>query len=623
MAAKEVMVSAPVMVLLCDRAFVSGSFAAALRARKRYYAALASTWLVLALCLSTSGFRGGTTGFGTPMTWWMYALRQCEGIVIYLKLVFWPAPLTFDYGVAFVTDVWSVLPQLILVVALVSVALWAMFFRPRAGLPGALFFAVLSPSSSFLPVVSQTLAEHRMYLPLAGVLVLAVVAARALLLTRLRAPAAAVGACVCAVAVAFGVVTWKRNQVMQSVESIWRDTVEKAPHSHRAQNNLGCALIDAKRYAEGIPYCEAAVRLKPDYGEAHGNIAYGLSGLKRHADSIPHYERALRLMRGMHLSGLDRVLLNMGLSLHEIGRDAGARAAFEEAAALNPQNAPALNNIGNYEFLEGRYAEAKTYYQRAIEADPGFAEAWYDLGNAVIALGEPWAGAEAHYRHALKLSPDLILAQDNLGRLLLAMNRPDEAAAWFKNVARENPSAAAHLNAARAAMLSGKTGEAIPMLQKTIGEDPDNIDAHYLLGNARYRQGDTAAAMTAWRRAIRLNPFAVEPHGNLGSVLAAAGQWDEAITELNAALRLKPDYAEAHNNLANARAQQGRDAEARPHYEEAIRLKPDLAQARYNYARLLLRAGEPDAARREATEALRLRPTYADAAEFLKQLPEK
>jgi hypothetical protein len=44
MATKQVMVTAPVLVLLYDRAFVSGSFRAALANRRWYYVSLAVTW---------------------------------------------------------------------------------------------------------------------------------------------------------------------------------------------------------------------------------------------------------------------------------------------------------------------------------------------------------------------------------------------------------------------------------------------------------------------------------------------------------------------------------------------------------------------------------------------------
>ena len=64
MASKEVMVSAPLMVLLYDRAFLAGSFREALRRRRGVYLALAATWLLLGWLVIAAGNRGGTAGFG-------------------------------------------------------------------------------------------------------------------------------------------------------------------------------------------------------------------------------------------------------------------------------------------------------------------------------------------------------------------------------------------------------------------------------------------------------------------------------------------------------------------------------------------------------------------------------
>jgi hypothetical protein len=49
MATKEVMATAPLIVLLYDRCFVSGTFSRALRSRRGYYAALGATWLLLGI----------------------------------------------------------------------------------------------------------------------------------------------------------------------------------------------------------------------------------------------------------------------------------------------------------------------------------------------------------------------------------------------------------------------------------------------------------------------------------------------------------------------------------------------------------------------------------------------
>ena len=101
MATKEVMVTAPVLVFLFDRTFVARSFAAAWRARRSYYVALAATWLgLLALLFLGSGARGASAGFGLGVTGWTYLLKQGEAVLLYLRLAVWPYPLVLDYGTA-------------------------------------------------------------------------------------------------------------------------------------------------------------------------------------------------------------------------------------------------------------------------------------------------------------------------------------------------------------------------------------------------------------------------------------------------------------------------------------------------------------------------------------------
>ena len=63
MATKEVMATAPLLVLLYDRTFLAGSFREAWRRRYGLYLALAATWGVVVALLISTGFHGGTTGF--------------------------------------------------------------------------------------------------------------------------------------------------------------------------------------------------------------------------------------------------------------------------------------------------------------------------------------------------------------------------------------------------------------------------------------------------------------------------------------------------------------------------------------------------------------------------------
>ena len=101
MATKEVMATAPLMVLLFDRTFLAGSFAQALRRRWGLYLGLAATLGGLAyLVVATPAGRGGTAGFATPeaLGAWEYIRSQPAAILHYLRLAVWPHPLCIDYG---------------------------------------------------------------------------------------------------------------------------------------------------------------------------------------------------------------------------------------------------------------------------------------------------------------------------------------------------------------------------------------------------------------------------------------------------------------------------------------------------------------------------------------------
>jgi hypothetical protein len=177
MASKEVMVSAPLMVWLYDRTFVAGSFRAAWLARKRFYAALASTWLLLGICVaSTGGNRGGTVGLDVGVQGWSYGLTQFRAAAHYLRLAVWPQPLVFEYGTFWESGWQAVLPSAALVLALLLGTVVALVRSPVLGFAGAWFFVMLAPTS-LVPGTTQMIVEHRMYLSLAAVVVTAAVAA--------------------------------------------------------------------------------------------------------------------------------------------------------------------------------------------------------------------------------------------------------------------------------------------------------------------------------------------------------------------------------------------------------------------------------------------------------------
>jgi tetratricopeptide (TPR) repeat protein len=72
-------------------------------------------------------------------------------------------------------------------------------------------------------------------------------------------------------------------------------------------------------------------------------------------------------------------LLNLGLIRSRAGDEAGARVLFERAAMVCGHCGSVWNELGVLHGRHGRFAEAEEAYQRAIEVEPGFAAAYYNL----------------------------------------------------------------------------------------------------------------------------------------------------------------------------------------------------------------------------------------------------
>jgi tetratricopeptide (TPR) repeat protein len=459
-ACKEVMVAAPVIVLLYDRTFVSGSFRAAWRRHGPVYLGLAATWLLLAALIAGSPHRAGTVGFGVGVSPWQYLLTQCHALVLYLRLSFWPHPLVVDYGTWLAPDIGAVAGAGVLIAGLLAATVWTLWRRPRLGFFGGCFFLILAPSSSFVPLASQTMAEHRMYLPLAAVLGVAILGA-----WRIFGSRSLVGLAV-AIPLA-AVATARRNEVYASELSLWTDTVAHRPDNARARVNLGYVLQTLGRTPEAIASYEAATRLPGSSAEAHSNLA-NLYLKRREIDAgLTHGAEAVRL------DARDaNARVNFGLALIAASRPHEAVVQLEAAQYLDPAAADIHAYLGSALLLDDRAdaalvhlklaaaaehvapetwldlaraaqrvgdaAPAREACARALQLRPDFADAHYVGGNLAAAAGDFDAAIE-HYRRALAIAPATVGARNNLANVLLLTGRRSEAIAEYRAILREHP----------------------------------------------------------------------------------------------------------------------------------------------------------------------------------------
>ncbi len=401
---KEIIATAPLLVLLYDRTFVAGSFAGALRERARLYLALASSWILLAWLLIDVRNRG--VGYGLGIPWFDYALTQCQAVVLYLSLGFWPHPLIFDRGIFLLHSLTAAAPYALVLVALLALTAWALLRRPVLGFLLAWFLVILAPASSVIPVIQQPIAENRPHLPLAAVVAFAALmlysAARRLFILGLGA----------VLLVVCGTATHLRNRVYASEISLWSDTAAKLPSNARAHYNLGVALDYAGRRTEALSAYRAALDAYPDYAMAHNNLGNALAETGQVAAALPHLERSIQLK-----PDYPDPLYNLGNAYLNTNRPAEAVPPYEATLRLNPRQPKALNNLAIACLRTNRETDAMRYFERAIALDPVFPDPHNNLAVVLSQFGR-LDEAIAHCETALRLKPDYTGARENLASLL-------------------------------------------------------------------------------------------------------------------------------------------------------------------------------------------------------------
>lgn len=438
MLSKEVMVTAPVLVLLYDRAFISGSWRETWRRNGRGHVGLAAGWLVLGWVL-TSGLAQRSVGYGLGVSAIDYALTEARAIAVYLRLAFVPGPLIFDYGPIYSPSVGA----LLVMALLVGMTAWAVVRGSRIGFLAACFLVLLAPASSVVPVAEQPIAENRMYLPLAVLIALVAVTLRAVVggtwRTSTSAEARAAGGGRWAAAGFFLIVpalaglTLLRNADYRTELALWTDTVAKRPENWRAHFNLGVALLDLGRAAEAERCFVRVIQLKPTEAKAHNSLGNALLALDRGPEATARFKEAVRLQPQSA-----RVWYNLGTALFRQRDSAGAVVALERAVQLEPAMADGHSALGNVCFQMDQPARALEHYAAALRIDSSLADAHYNSGSANLELGRV-EEAIGHFQAAAKLKPDDAEIRNHLGAALVRAGRLAESLVEFEHALRLKP----------------------------------------------------------------------------------------------------------------------------------------------------------------------------------------
>jgi TolB-like protein/tetratricopeptide (TPR) repeat protein len=181
------------------------------------------------------------------------------------------------------------------------------------------------------------------------------------------------------------------------------------------------------------------------------------------------------------------------------------------------------------------FPRAKTAALRALELDPGLAEAHASLGFLRRFFDWEWSSAEREFREAVRLNPGYATGRRWYGQLLSGMGRHDEAIAEVRLALDLDPlSVIIHTALGDVLFYARRYDDAIAVYRKALELDPDFQAGHSDLARALEHSGRVDEAIRSYERAVALAGGSMaDPSVGLANASAAAGRRDEALTVLD------------------------------------------------------------------------------------------
>lgn len=527
---------------------------------RRYAKAALASLPSIAACAALLALQAALTPktfMPSTISTFSYCITQPFVLMRYFGSLFLPLHLNVDTDLkAFASFNVEALLGFLFLGALVAAA-W-LTARRRVLRPisyGLLWFLIASLPTS-LYRLSEVENDHRMYLPLVG-LVLALVWAGYLAVEKLetamksKAVWRAATAAAMVLITAYAVGAHLRNRVWRTEESLWLDDVQKCPRNGRGLMNYGLTQMEIGAYARALSNFQRALKYTPNYPTLEINLGVVLGAMNRGAEAEQHFQRAI---------------------------------------ALAPANDQARYYYGRWLYQQGRIPDAALQLKTAVSLNPSLLQARDLLAMALDSEGDP-AGARAAAAATLNLFP-----ADAAARAVLASSRPPDASYWIsasltqyrsgnyrlcienaeRALALDPHSAVAYVNIGAAYAGVGQWGLAVENERKALALKPDFTLAKNNLALYTREKADAARAAPARRTAEDwLQASLLDNRG---------GRYQASIDDARAALRLRPDYAEAYNNIAAAYNSMHKWDDAIAAAETAVRLKPDFQLARNNLA---------------------------------------
>ncbi len=238
---------------------------------------------------------------------------------------------------------------------------------------------------------------------------------------------------------------------------------------------------------------------------------------------------------------------------------------------------------GQRYFEKAKYREAAIQFTNAIQVDPQYAEAHYQLGQTYLRL-QQWLRAYQELQRTVELQPDHYEAHKQLANLLIAGREFTQAKEHTDFLLQKQPNdPEVHATMANLLAAQGNFNGAIGEMQKAISLRPDRAESYVSLAILQDRSGQTDAAEANFKKVVELDPKAVRAEMALGAFYQSHSRFAEAEQEFRKAIAVDPKLPDSRAALARLYLMEGKRAEAEEFLKQS---KPDVAENPTGYRML-------------------------------------
>jgi tetratricopeptide (TPR) repeat protein len=415
-------------------------------------------------------------------------------------------------------------------------------------------------------------------------------------------------------------VRWPQRREETAIARAAKNTTPEVAELLREINDVACTVVERYpdrpeavdvmarlhyRFTEleaAIEYWQQAIELDPDFCPAYHSIGSHYLEIGDNAKAIKYFRKALELEPGSPAFAVELAQALIGDGQVE----EGIRILLEDLK-IHPKAMGTLAMLGHAYIQTRDYAEAKKYFELAIEVGPNYANAYHGLVTACANLGEEDLAKE--YAEKLKEMKD----RDD------ATHR-QELKTFDDVVNVKRTMAEIYTTAANVYLAQNEPQIAEEHLQRAIELNPASVPAHEVLTWLYQRQGRKQEAAQALQALAKVAPDNVAGHTSYAALCLELGWLDEAEEAYRKTIDLTPRQAGGYVALARFYVEHARNLpEAKRLAQKAVDLEP-TAEHYYWLAAACQINGDREGAREAMEQAVLRDPANPEYRKVLKLL---